>query len=69
MECCDTTLDKYITRNNTRLSFGTKKRIALQFLYAMNYLNFKNILHRDISYGNLLVKEYENAVVIKLSDF
>lgn len=69
MECCDTTLYKYIEKNNTRLPFATRKRISLQFLYAMNYLNSKEILHRDISYNNVLIKEFEGAVMIKLSDF
>ena len=64
------TLRDFIDRNNARLSFGTRKRIGLQFLYGMNYLHSKELLHRDVSYQNVLVKEYDGgAVVIKLSDF
>lgn len=69
MECCDATLHKYIEKNNAKLPFATRKRISLQFLYAMNYLNSKKILHRDISYNNVLIKQFESAVMIKLSDF
>ena len=70
MEHCNATLRDFIDRNNARLSFGTRKRIGLQFLYGMNYLHSKELLHRDVSYQNVLVKEYDGgAVVIKLSDF
>lgn len=70
MEFCDATLEKYISTNNSKLAFGTRKRIALQFLYGINYLARKNILHRDLSYGNVLVKTHDHgAVTLKLSDF
>lgn len=70
MEYCDTTLDEYIRKNNDRLSWSTRKRIALQFLYGINYLHTKRVMHRDISRRNILVKKYDlDAVVVKLSDF
>ena len=70
MEHCDTTLLDYIDKNNAWLSFGTRKRIALQFLYGMNFLHSKDCLHRDISHRNVLLKLYNGgAVVVKLSDF
>lgn len=70
MELCDSTLYDYIRKNNQRLPFETRKKLALQFLYGINYLHQKKILHRDISYRNILVKIYDfNAVFIKLSDF
>ena len=70
MEFCNATLEKYISTNNSKLAFGTRKRIALQFLYGINYLARKNILHRDLSYGNVLVKTHDHgAVTLKLSDF
>lgn len=70
MEYCDTTLRDYIARTNSSLSFAARKRIALQFLYGINYLHFKGLLHRDISLQNILVKKFDDgAVLIKLSDF
>ncbi|HSE60981.1 MAG TPA: protein kinase family protein [Candidatus Saccharimonadales bacterium] len=70
MECCDTTLYDYITQNNTKLKFLSRKRIALQFLYGINYLHLRSILHRDVSYRNVLIKKYDyGAAVVKLSDF
>ncbi|GAB3994820.1 hypothetical protein GCM10029992_10410 [Glycomyces albus] len=70
MEYCEWNLQDYVTRNNTRLTQGQRRRIALQYLYGLNYLHFKKILHRDISRTNALVREFEfSAVQVKLSDF
>lgn len=70
MEYCDATLHDFIERNNARLGPGTRKRIALQFLFGMNYLHSKGHLHRDVSYQNVLLKVYDGgAVLVKLSDF
>jgi eukaryotic-like serine/threonine-protein kinase len=70
MEHCDANLRQFIDRHNAKLTFGTRKRIVLQFLYGMNYLHSKGHLHRDVSYQNVLVKQYDGmAVLLKLSDF
>ncbi len=70
MEYCDDTLDGYYTKNNNTIPFFTRKRIAQQFLYAMSYLHHKKILHRDLSYHNILLKTYDSGVInVKLSDF
>jgi hypothetical protein len=70
MEFCDATLRSFIERRNNNLSFASRKRIALQFLYAINYLHSLPLLHRDISLQNVLLKVYESgAVLVKLSDF
>lgn len=70
MEFCDETLRNYILKRNATLSFSSRKRIALQFLYGLNYIHAKGLLHRDISLQNVLMKVYEGgAVTVKLSDF
>lgn len=70
MEYCDDTLRGFIARRNSNLSFSSRKRIALQFLYGINYLHDQKLLHRDISLQNVLLKVYESgAVLVKLSDF
>ncbi|MFE1664093.1 protein kinase [Microbacterium sp. P02] len=70
MEYCDETLGEYIRRVNQTLSWASRKRIALQFLYGLNYLHAEGILHRDISRNNVLVQHFDRgAVLVKLSDF
>jgi serine/threonine protein kinase len=70
MEYCDATLRDYIARRNTKLSFASRKRIALQFLYGINYIHSKRLLHRDVSLQNVMVKVFgDGAVLVKLSDF
>ncbi len=70
MEYCDLTLCKYMGKNNSTLPISTRKRILLQFLYGIYYLHTKGILHRDLSYNNVLVKLFDaGAITIKLSDF
>ncbi|PBC51327.1 protein kinase family protein [Rhodococcus sp. ACPA1] len=70
MEFCDETLRKYILKRNNALQFSSRKRIALQFLYGINYIHSAGLLHRDISLQNVLLKVFESgAVLVKLSDF
>ena len=70
LEYCDSTLKNYYEKNNNAIPFLARKRIAQHFLYAMSYLHHKKILHRDLSYHNILLKTYDCSVLgIKLSDF
>lgn len=70
MEFCESTLRKYIKKRNNALSFSSRKRIALQFLYGVNYIHTEDLLHRDVSLQNVLVKTFNGgAVLVKLSDF
>src|SRR5260370_7218324 len=70
MEYCDETVRDYIAKRNNKLSFASRKRIALQFLYGINYIHHKNLLHRDVSLQNVMLKVFgDGAVLVKLSDF
>ena len=70
MEYCEETLRDYIARRNNKLSFAARKRIALQFLYGINYIHREGLLHRDVSLQNVMLKVFSSgAVLVKLSDF
>lgn len=69
MEYMDYTLDAYITKYNSTLTIIQRKRIAQQILRAFDYIHSKRQLHRDISPKNILIKEYDDVVVVKIADF
>ena len=69
MEYMDYTLDGYIAAHNSTLTIIQRKGIAQQILRAFDYLDSKGHLHRDISPKNILIKEYDDTLVVKLSDF
>lgn len=72
MEFCESTLEGYIAKRNNDPKFGfdSRKRIALQFLYGLNYIHIKGHFHRDLSPNNVLLRVYDDgAVLVKLSDF
>ena len=66
-------LDGYYKRhmNNCKNNFTPIQqdfiiKILKQLLYALTYLGYKSIMHRDIKLDNILLDEYNN---IKISDF
>jgi len=72
MEFCNATLESYVARHNGKPAFDLRirKRIALQFLYGLNYIHNRNLCHRDISLKNILIREYEGlTAIVRLSDF
>lgn len=69
MECMDCTLEKYMANHNASMSVNTRKSIISQLLRAYHYLHSKNIYHRDISIKNVLIKQYDDVLIAKISDF
>ena len=69
MEYMDDTLDGYISSHNSILDCKQRKSIVLQILRAFEYIHSKGQLHRDVSPKNILVKLYEDTIVIKIADF
>lgn len=71
MEYMDTTIYDYVQDNNNTKEFDFIKRFGFitQILNCFLYLESKEILHRDISYKNILLKIYENVIKVKISDF
>ncbi|MGI6176254.1 MAG: protein kinase family protein [Christensenellales bacterium] len=68
-EYMDYTLDTYIAKYNDNLSIAQRKGIGQQILRAFDYIHSKGRLHRDISPKNILIKEYDDVVVVKIADF
>lgn len=69
MEFLDRTLEEHLKLLNSSLSKDRRKSICYQFLKGLEYLHSKNLLHRDLSPKNVLVKIFENTEVFKISDF
>lgn len=69
MELMDYTLEKYISLNNSTMTVASRKSIISQLLRAYKYLHSKGVFHRDISPKNVLIKQYDDTLVVKLSDF
>lgn len=70
MEYADITLFKYIEQNNTKLNLSQRVGIINQIFRAFEYIHENIGLHRDISITNILLKKYDNELlVIKVSDF
>lgn len=68
MEYCDFDLKKYISKND-KLTKNARFKIIMQILNVLSYLHRKQVLHRDISIKNILIKLQGNIPVVKLSDF
>ncbi|WP_196777538.1 protein kinase domain-containing protein [Malaciobacter marinus] len=69
MEYADFTLANYIKEYNTKLAYNQRKNIINQTFKAFEYLQSKDMLHRDISVNNILLKQYDDLLVVKISDF
>ena len=69
MEYMDGNLYDYIMKNNASLSLKERKNIIAQICKGLKYIHGKGLLHRDISFTNVLVKHYEDVNVFKLGDF
>lgn len=70
MELADQTLEKFISRNNGSIPFHTRRALVIQLLNAFEYIHSKGILHRDISYQNIIIKQYDDGSSwVKVTDF
>lgn len=69
MEFCDDTLFTYMKKNNGNLDDNQRLEIVNQFLNGIKLLHGQEYLHRDISRNNILIKQYQDEIKVKISDF
>ncbi|TBX42972.1 protein kinase domain-containing protein [Bacillus thuringiensis] len=69
MEYTDLSLYSFIKKNNNTLSVSKRIDLTQQIFKAFAYIHSKDILHRDVSPSNILIKTYEDTELIKISDF
>lgn len=70
MELANQDLHEFMRYNNNSLSFDARRALVIQLLKAFNYIHSKGLLHRDISYKNILIKKFEDEnYLIKVADF
>ena len=67
MELGTCNLEQYIQKH-PRLPLCSRKRICRQILAGFRYLHLKGLLHRDVAFNNILVFEYDDVVIVKISD-
>lgn len=69
MEYADQTIYDFISINNGILKIPERICLVNQVIKGFEYVNSKELLHRDISLTNVLVKDYDGLKIIKISDF
>ena len=69
MEHMDSTLYDYIRVNNDQLTQKERIHIVKQIIRGLKYIHSDNVFHRDISPHNMLIKKYDDLVLLKLADF
>lgn len=70
MEYADETLKSYIDKHNSSLPLSKRKSIAKQIFRGLDHIHSKELLHRDLSVTNILLKHYDDGItIVKISDF
>jgi len=68
-EYVDQTLYDFINKNNNNITNDIRINIVYQLFKAFSYIHRKGYLHRDISLTNVLLKKYDEVIIVKISDF
>ena len=70
MEFCDLgDLNSFFSKYHQKLDFEKQLSIMTQIAKGVVFLHFKNVVHRDIKPGNILLKNENGYAVVKLGDF
>lgn len=67
MEHVDFTVKDYIVKKNPTVE--ERKKFVNQIFHAFKFIHSKNVLHRDISPANIIIKTYDDVNVVKVCDF
>ncbi|RHZ84477.1 hypothetical protein Glove_81g69 [Diversispora epigaea] len=67
MELHDDNLHKFVTKSFLNLDWKSKINLLYNIAIGLDYLHIKNLVHRDLHSGNILVKRYSyNASISDL---
>lgn len=69
MEYADETLESYVEQHPDLININEKLLFIRQICNAFRYIHSKDILHRDISPKNILIKHLDETKMIKVADF
>lgn len=69
MEYCDYNLYDYIIKYKDKISFSDKLDIFKEILLTIKEIHSNDIIHRDISDRNILIKNTDSRNQLKLCDF
>lgn len=68
MEYMDCSLRDFMDKNNQGISYSKRRNLLNQVLKAFQYIHSKNLMHRDVNPSNILLKIYDDVIVVKISD-
>ena len=70
MEFCDLgDLNNFVTEYHQKIDTNVKLNIMGQIARGITFLHKKNIVHRDVKPGNILLKSINGYGMVKLGDF